>query len=100
MELPMLVSIWGDGPRDRKKERHSVTAMTRPTKSLVLETVNDYGDNPFSMVMITIGTLFHAVMEGSRLSLAGFDRKDKDFLVRWKVEGTRTWIGVAIVTAF
>lgn len=86
MELPMLVSIWGDGPRNRKEGRHSVTAMTRPTKSIILETVNDYWVNPFSMVKMTIGTLFHAIMEGSRLPLAGFDRKDRDFEFEKKFE--------------
>lgn len=82
----MLVAIWGDGPRNRKEERYSVTAMTRPTKSLVLETVNDYWVNPFSMVKMTIGTVFHAIMEGSRLPLAGYGRKDLDYDFERKFE--------------
>ena len=86
MELPMVVNIWGDGPRTKREERYSVTIMTKPTKAIVLETLNDYWSDPFSMVRMTFGTLFHSVMENSRMTLAGFDRKDKDFEFERKFE--------------
>lgn len=86
LELPFLASMWGDGPREPRPERYSVTSFTKPTQAIVLETINDYWSDPFSMVRMTIGSAFHSVMEDSRLFLAGFNRKDKDFEFEKKFE--------------
>ena len=78
MELPMIFAMWQD-PREYREDRYSVTSMTKPTKALVLEALNDYWVSPFSMVRMTFGSIFHLIMEMQREKMAAFNRLDQDF---------------------
>jgi len=85
MELPMIFAMWQD-PREYREDRHSVTSMTKPTKALVLEALNDYWVSPFSMVRMTFGSIFHLIMEMQREKMAAFNRLDQDFEFERKFE--------------